>query len=298
MAAGARIGRRHLGDDVLLEPVEAVILGQRVHRRRALAGVDRPAHQRDRGGHAEVAPFGHDRGRGDHRHARLAHRDHVGVGAEEVQEVDDVVDVVVEIELIRLHRDHAGVAPVGDVDLVIRQHRLDGAAKQSRVVARERGHDQHPRVLQLHLALEVEQMAVAALDHRHGLDRDRHAVDLGRRQVPFRFAVAPRRALEHLCRRRDLLAERGIGNRVPGSAGDETRRLGGPAPGHHREPGELVHLIKHDCSLSGIRPVSARVSAPDASSRRHGRHGERLDRRSVARRSEARSASPPWYSRS
>src|SRR3546814_13984620 len=45
VAAGAGIGRRDDGDDVVLEPLDIVLLGQPVDRGRVLPGVDRPAPQ-------------------------------------------------------------------------------------------------------------------------------------------------------------------------------------------------------------------------------------------------------------
>ena len=87
--------------------------------------------------------------RGEHRHRGLADRDHVGVAAQRVQHLDDVVDVVVEVERAGGERHHPGVLPVGDVDVVVGQQRLDRAAQQRRVVAGHRRHQQHLRVAAL-----------------------------------------------------------------------------------------------------------------------------------------------------
>ena len=43
LAHEARIAERHPVDDVAFEPVEVMALGERIHRRRAFARVDRPA---------------------------------------------------------------------------------------------------------------------------------------------------------------------------------------------------------------------------------------------------------------
>ena len=63
-------------------------------------------------------------------------RHDVRVGPEEVHEFDDVVDEVVEVEVAHGERHLARVGPIGDVEIVLRDHRLDGAAQQRRVVTR------------------------------------------------------------------------------------------------------------------------------------------------------------------
>ena len=79
---------------------------------------------------------GHQRNRGQHRHRRLAHRDHVHVGSEEGDELAHVVDVIVEMKRAVEQRHHARVHPVGDVDVVIGQQRAHRIAQQRGVVAR------------------------------------------------------------------------------------------------------------------------------------------------------------------
>ena len=72
----------------------------------------------------------------------MAHREHMGVRPKEMQKIDEVIDVIIEIELILGGGNHAAVAPIGDVDVVIRQHRLDGAPHECREVSRKRCTDQ------------------------------------------------------------------------------------------------------------------------------------------------------------
>ena len=45
IAHEARMRERHLGDDVVAEPVDTLLLGEIVHTRRATARIDRPTHQ-------------------------------------------------------------------------------------------------------------------------------------------------------------------------------------------------------------------------------------------------------------
>ena len=132
VAHEAGIWKRHLGDDVAAEPVGAALFGELVHRGRIDARIDRPAHQHHGSRHIRIVVRLHERDRGHDRHRRLAHRDHMGVAAERVQDRNHVVDVIVEIEAPFRQRHHARIHPVGDVDIVIGQERLDGAAQQRR----------------------------------------------------------------------------------------------------------------------------------------------------------------------
>ncbi len=50
------------------------------------------------------------------------------VGPEIAAELDDVVDIVVEVEVAVRQRHLAGIGPVGDVHVMVRQERLDRAA--------------------------------------------------------------------------------------------------------------------------------------------------------------------------
>ena len=95
-----------------------------------------------------------------------------------LNEFSDVVDVIVEMKFALRHRDQTRVFPVGDVDLVVRQHGPHGVAQQSGVVAREGRHDQHNG---LHLepiqggrviaeALETAQLAKRLVDFNAFVD--------------------------------------------------------------------------------------------------------------------------------
>ena len=96
--ARAREARRHLGDQVALEPLDRLAHGQLVDLGRVDARVDRAGHQRHAARLAGVLGLGHDGGGGQHLHAGLAHRDHVRAGTHLLEEADQVLDVVVEAE--------------------------------------------------------------------------------------------------------------------------------------------------------------------------------------------------------
>ena len=134
--------QRHLHDDIAPEPVGAALDRELVDGGRIAAGVDRPAHQHHAGGDVGIVGSIHQRHGGEHRHRGLAHRHDVAAGAEVVDHLEQVVDIVVEIEMALGEFDLAGIGPVGDVDVGLRQHGLDGSTQQGRIVARHRGDDQ------------------------------------------------------------------------------------------------------------------------------------------------------------
>ncbi|MCY1233351.1 hypothetical protein D9M72_458910 [compost metagenome] len=158
----ARLRPRHRHDDVVAEPFDRPLFGKLIDARRIDAGVDRSAHQRHRRRRQRIVRRFHQGDGGEHRHCRLTDADHMGVRAQEVQHLDDVVDVIVEIESAFAERHHAGVDPVRDVDVGMRQQGFHGAAQQRRVVAGHRRHDQNLRIGGTPLgqgALEMDEVA-------------------------------------------------------------------------------------------------------------------------------------------
>jgi hypothetical protein len=144
------------------------------------------------------AARGHQRHRGKHRHGGLADGNDVDVfRANVADECFDVGHVVVEIELAQFHRHHARVDPVGDVDLVVVQQGAHGVAQQRGVVAGQRRHHQHDRVV-LHLfdggrivaeTLEAFELA-ERLVQRHAFDHgDFVIVRHGAGDAEFGFLV-------------------------------------------------------------------------------------------------------------
>ena len=224
-AEGPRIGRRHGGDDVLFEPLLVVFLGQLVDRGLADPGIDRPTHQGHGRGRADILPAGHDGDRRHHRHAGLTHGDDVGVGAQKMQEIDDVVDVVVQIEHVGHDRHVAAIDPVGDVDVMVRQHGLDRAAQQGREMSRQGGRDQNLGIVAVGLALEMDQIAIGPVD-RH-LDLDRHFLAVDHRMVdaPFGLAVFVGHPRIDFSGGPHGLADGGVAEGVHGIVGGKLKRI-------------------------------------------------------------------------
>ena len=135
-ASSAREVAGDAKDHVVFKPAVALVHGQVVDRRRGLACVDGSAHH----GHAQgcgFTPAGHQGNSGQHRHGGLADADDVAVAVSALQVTDEllhVVDIVVQVEFAFRQRHDAGIFPVGDVDLVVSEHGLDGVPQQSSVM--------------------------------------------------------------------------------------------------------------------------------------------------------------------
>ena len=130
-------------DDVALKPAERFGHREFVHGGWVAARIDRSAHQSERGRLDRHIAFGHQCCRSKGWDRRLANRHDVSVGAEELHHVDNVVDEVVEVEAAIGDGNLPRIFPVGDVKLVVGDHRLDGAAQQRRVVARHGSNQQN-----------------------------------------------------------------------------------------------------------------------------------------------------------
>ena len=236
---------RHLGDHVTAEPIDAALLGERVDDGRILARVDRAAHQRHRQRNVRIVLRLHAGDSGKHRHGGLAHANDVRLAAERVQHRDHVIDVVVEVEAPVRKRHHAGIDPLGDVDVMVRQERLDRAAQQRRVVARHRRDDEQFRLRaprrMLHRALEMQEPAERPLPHRRDVHRHALAADQGGVDAPFGLAVAARGALEEFERCGRGLPARGVRERVGGVLVEHAAGVRECARGRQ---GRLTHLVE------------------------------------------------------
>jgi hypothetical protein len=165
-------------------------------------------------------------------------------GAEHVQHRDQIVDVVVEIEAALGERHHARIRPVGDVDVVAGQHRVDGAAEQRRVMARHRRDDQELLLVGRLVAaglLEIEELAEGPLPDDALMDREALAMDEGRGQPEFRLAVAACRALEKFRRGGHVATEGGMRQRIQRVLEVEAGCVGGSPK---RAQGCMVQFIE------------------------------------------------------
>jgi hypothetical protein len=234
---------------------------------RSLTAVgDLAAHHDHRFRQFRILGGGHQRNRGQHRHRRLAHGNDVHVGAKVADEVLYVIDIVGQVERAVGHRHHAGVDPVGDVDVLVRQQRAHGVAQQRGVVARQRRDDQHGRLRQRselgggHVFLEMAELAERLVHDDFFDDADLAALDRGRVQLEGRFLVILAEAVHQLIAGGDTLRKRGV-REWRHRIGEQFCR--GIGPLHQRvQHGalHLVQLVKHvfssdNCALQSIARI-------------------------------------------
>ena len=166
------------------------------HHGRCRGGVDRPPHQDHRGGLVGIVVLGHQGNRAQNRHGRLAHRDDVGLRAEVRQERHHVRNVVFQIEGAAGQRHRARVEPIGDVDVVLGQQRLDRAAQKRGVMTRHWRDNENRWMHLIGRTFEMDESAKRLGEHRDFPDRHSVTVDRGDGKAKSRFPEPPRRALE------------------------------------------------------------------------------------------------------
>ena len=101
----------------------------------------------------------HHGGSDQRRHAGLTHRDDMRARPDRLQKLDQMGDIIVEAEPAGRHRNVTGIVPVGDIDVMLRQHGAHGPAQERREMARERRHDQDARLGGFDVLFEAKQRA-------------------------------------------------------------------------------------------------------------------------------------------
>jgi len=100
-----------------------------------------------------------------------------------------VIDIFVQAEPAVIDRHVAGIVPVGQIDVVIGQQGLHGAAQQRREMAGHRRHQQHPRLAAGPRLAEMQQGRERRRRGRFFFDRDMASVDAHRGDVESGPAV-------------------------------------------------------------------------------------------------------------
>ena len=213
----ARKAPRHGGDQFLVEPFDRLRPRQHVDLGRVHPRVERSRHQGQAARLGGIALLRHDRGGRQSRHRRLAYRHDMRARPDGALELDQMLDIGIETEAPGLGRDVAGVLPVGDVQIVIRQHRPHGLAQQRREMAGHRRHQHHPGLLDGDVLAEMQQ----------GAERRVHRGFLGDHGGP----VAHRHRGDAVVR--PMMGQTGLGEDLSGGAHDaeQRRREGSDIPG-------------------------------------------------------------------
>ena len=164
---------------------------------------------------------------------------------EQTGEADHQLDEIVEIEPAVKQRHVARVLPVGQVDVVIGQQGLDGAAQQGRKMPGERRHHQHRRLLAGPILAEMDEVAERMRSDGLLLDGDFPALDRDRADAKIRPLMRQVGMGEQVHRRGGAAHARQVADRQPRMAQPV---MGGP--GHQPDRPEkvllcLVGVVKH-----------------------------------------------------
>jgi len=173
--------------------------------------------------------------------------------AKMADELLDVGDVVVQPELALAAGHHARVDPVGHIDAMVAQQRAHGVAQQRGVMARQRRHHQHERLVEhgvelvgfVAVALEAQQLAERLAEFLVHHDRHALALDFDFVDAPFGLLVILADAMEQLIDRGQAISAGHL--RPPVSlVGEELGvGLGLVHPGGEQVAGQFVQLIEH-----------------------------------------------------
>ena len=167
------------------------------------------------------------------------------VGPEVAAEGDDIVDVVVEVEIAVGERHFAGIGPVGDVDVVLGEQRLDRATQQGGEVAAHRRHQQNLGVAPRRVAVEVEKVAERLAQQDLFVDLDVLVIDEGSFQAKCGLPEVLGEPRHDLGAGRDRLAEPGFGQGIVGAGVGLLEGIGPEPDGLGELPVKFVSMIKH-----------------------------------------------------
>ena len=190
-------------DHIGLKPAHILGFGEAVGLGRRLAGVDGRPQEAHRARQVRVVVFRHQRDHGQHDGARLTDRQHIRLRADHADNAAHRLRIFIQTEPAETGRHHARVGPVGDVNFVRREERLDRAAQQRRVMPGQRRYDQHARIRviggallsdarprqSLRITLEVQERAPRFLGRFFNRDRDGNARNRGAHLAPFGLTI-------------------------------------------------------------------------------------------------------------
>jgi hypothetical protein len=141
MPPAKRNGTREMR--LFLEPFDGMAVRQDVHARRVLPRVDRSGHQGEAERLRAIAVLSHERHGRQRGDGGLADGEQMSARPHGLQELDQLQHIFVQAEASRGERHVARVVPVGDVDVMVGEHRAHRGAQQRGEMSRQRRHDEH-----------------------------------------------------------------------------------------------------------------------------------------------------------
>ncbi len=168
-----------------------------------------------------------------------------------------IVDIVIKVELAVGQGYGACVFPVGDIDLVVFQHGLDGVAQQGGVVAGQGSHDQHCRLTLefcerggvIGEALEAAQLAKRLVDFNPFVNGNIGAVHIDGLDVEGRLFVVLAEPVNQAVTGGHALGKRVLPHGRQGIAVELCRGLCKVNKGFHQRALGFINLIQHGQTL-------------------------------------------------
>ena len=255
------VAARHSGDQVPLEPLRGMFVGQDIDLGGIDGGIHRPRHQDQAFGRGGMVVFGHQRRSRQHGRAGLAYRHAVRARTDMPEKRDQVIDILVGAEAAFGQRHVAAAFPVGDIDVVIGQQGLGGAPQQGGEMPRHRGRQQHSRLARSALLAKMYQVAERhfqgdLLGDGQAFALHRHLFDAVRRPVMDQVGAGDdlrpgRNAAKHV-----------IGGRTQnGVAEGRLDQVGARTDGREQVLLGLIGVVQHPLSQA---PRNHKDSAPVA----------------------------------
>ena len=258
-AKGTGIAQWHGSRQRAFEPGDRSLLREAVDLRRIHSRVDRAGHQGHGARLCWIGGLRHYRDRCQHCNAGLTDRENVRGWPDHFQKFDQVISIFVDGEATGGKRNVACVVPVGDEDIVLRQHSAHCRAQQRREVPRKRRHQEHARLCGRHVLAEVQQRREQRARYSLFTDLDLAAIYGDRLDAKGRPHVGQPGARDKLIDRREIAQRRIIGKDRRAA---RVRRPAGPAADRRHDV--RLHLIGEiqQCPTPAVaRAVSGQARA-------------------------------------
>ncbi|MFO1033605.1 MAG: hypothetical protein U1E15_05840 [Hyphomicrobiales bacterium] len=180
----------------------------------------------------------------------------MGALAQVGEHVDDIVGVVIEVEGACGQRHAAGIGPIGNINVMVREHGFHGVAQQRGIVAGHGGDDQQLGLAVDLLLAEMQESAEGHLPDHLFMDADGLALHVHFGDVEMRLAIAAGEALPEMQRGDSRPAENGLREGISAVFPEGGTRLQRRTPGCHGSVVHFIEMVEHDGpSMPATRPA-------------------------------------------